>query len=531
MLQLFWSGIMLELLLICVFHTPSCVSTSKPQGRGGGRRSRGGSTEVQDVQNPACEMSMMQFDAIAIVPALIGGAIVATITAIVMGTCVYVFKWGNNRQMRERPLVADAKDAAAKLCRALALRLRSLCPRFCRRASKSLKSSKVLPVDEHGEPFSADKKAPAAEPSSPRELAAKPADHEVSDELVPFQREGSPPAACPEPEPKLVLVNYSPPQSPPEKESRLFQERIPRLDSLSTSTGTVPGSGSSPSPSACGGPGGSGTPSESPVTSGSGSRDGDELASPAGDLCPLCLEPLGGGAGTMSMPLCEHIIHAHCALDMANRCGTACPVCRTQHPELQAVASRSSIDSLEEAAALSVDTPETAPPAGAAPKSIKRHTTLDKINITKELTADRLSLAAKVAARNGLKEMKKLEADAGKFHNFGAVALAQLKQHTERSGWRSDRCVSVRMTLAWLFNLCVYFVSALLSLTYGVKFGPESTNEMITVWFIAMFQIYFLVEPMQILVVVCAPFLCDDATRCGRCCLRIRYCYNEFFSP
>jgi hypothetical protein len=132
------------------------------------------------------------------------------------------------------------------------------------------------------------------------------------------------------------------------------------------------------------------------------------------------------------------------------------------------------------------------------------------------------------------------------------------------------------MSLAWLFNVLVYFAASLLSLTYGVKFGSTSTNEMITVWIIAMVQIYFFIEPIQvtlaltltltlalaltltlalaltitiplnpnpnpnptvtltltqILIVVCAPFLCDDSTRCGRCCLRLRYCYNECFSP
>ena len=133
--------------------------------------------------------------------------------------------------------------------------------------------------------------------------------------------------------------------------------------------------------------------------------------------------------------------------------------------------------------AAGLDAPVSVPPTGAAPRSIKRQgTTLDTINITKELAAGRLSLAAKVAARNGLKELQKLKkADAAKVRNFGAVvASAKVKQHTERSGWRSDRCVCVRITLAWLFNLFVYFVSALLSLTYGLKFGPQSTNEMIT---------------------------------------------------
>ena len=54
---------------------------------------------------------------------------------------------------------------------------------------------------------------------------------------------------------------------------------------------------------------------------------------------------------------------------------------------------------------------------------------------------------------------------------------------------------------------------------------------MATVWIVALVQMYLFIEPVQVLVVVCAPFLCDESTRCGRCCLAARYCYNEFFSP
>ena len=87
------------------------------------------------------------------------------------------------------------------------------------------------------------------------------------------------------------------------------------------------------------------------------------------------------------------------------------------------------------------------------------------------------------------------------------------------------------MCTAWTFNIAVYATCALLCLTYANKFGANSTNEMITVWIIAMFQIYLIIEPVQILVTACAPFLCTEDSRCGRCCLRVKYYYNEFFSP
>jgi hypothetical protein len=71
MLQLFWTGIMLELLLICIFHTPSCTDEDFASQGGGGRRSRSAAGTADEVGNPACEMEMMEFSSIAVVPALI----------------------------------------------------------------------------------------------------------------------------------------------------------------------------------------------------------------------------------------------------------------------------------------------------------------------------------------------------------------------------------------------------------------------------------------------------------------------------
>lgn len=116
--------------------------------------------------------------------------------------------------------------------------------------------------------------------------------------------------------------------------------------------------------------------------------------------------------------------------------------------------------------------------------------------------------------------------------NFAAVVkAAQKASYLNRKLWRSERSVGYRQSFAWTFNAFIYFLCALLSLSFGVKFGSDSTNEMITVWCIAMFQIYIIIEPIQILIVVLAPQLCDDSTAYGRCCLRARYCYNDFFQP
>ena len=39
------------------------------------------------------------------------------------------------------------------------------------------------------------------------------------------------------------------------------------------------------------------------------------------------------------------------------------------------------------------------------------------------------------------------------------------------------------------------------------------------------------VEPVQVFISACAPCILDDKTRCGRCCQRVRFVYNELCAP
>ena len=112
------------------------------------------------------------------------------------------------------------------------------------------------------------------------------------------------------------------------------------------------------------------------------------------------------------------------------------------------------------------------------------------------------------------------------------VVVAATKTHSEiKRRWRPEREVRARLIVAWAFNAFIYVASALLSLTYGVKFKSTTTNEMITVWVLAMLQVYLIIEPLQILIMVCLPSLCTPKTRCGRCCTNAWQVLNEVFRP
>jgi hypothetical protein len=54
---------------------------------------------------------------------------------------------------------------------------------------------------------------------------------------------------------------------------------------------------------------------------------------------------------------------------------------------------------------------------------------------------------------------------------------------------------------------------------------------MIVGWIIAYAQTFMLIEPVQILLLAGLPCLMDEDTRCGRCCIRIRFIYNELLAP
>jgi hypothetical protein len=192
-----------------------------------------------------------------------------------------------------------------------------------------------------------------------------------------------------------------------------------------------------------------------------------------------------------------------------------------------------------------------AQPTGAAPEQGGEKSSSAAIDAAKEPSSRRISLKARVASRKAVREAAKVTKAAVKAARKAAKVTKAAMKAARRAGgltpsssgaviasvplqrraWRSERAVAVRMTLAWLFNVFTYVVFALSALIYGVKFGDTSTNEMLTVWMVAMFQVYVIVEPVQIFFIVLATCLFDGRTPLGRFCLGVRICYNDFFSP
>lgn len=111
------------------------------------------------------------------------------------------------------------------------------------------------------------------------------------------------------------------------------------------------------------------------------------------------------------------------------------------------------------------------------------------------------------------------------------VRVAKRRYDDTPKSWLSDRVVRRRTCLAWSFNAAVYAIAALLSLTNASKYGPYSTNEMLTGWLLAIGYIYLIIEPLEIIVTVCLPRLCDRQTNAGDCCLKLWLCLGEICRP
>ena len=109
-----------------------------------------------------------------------------------------------------------------------------------------------------------------------------------------------------------------------------------------------------------------------------------------------------------------------------------------------------------------------------------------------------------------------------------AERLLRLKAETR---WRPYSNSCSRLALAWAFSYGIFLVCNCCSLVYGARIGEAGTKAITLAWGVALFQNFVLLEPLQIFVAAAAPCLCDDATALGRCGLRLRFVYNEIFSP
>ena len=190
---------------------------------------------------------------------------------------------------------------------------------------------------------------------------------------------------------------------------------------------------------------------------------------------------------------------------------------------------------------------------------------------------------------DGLKELSKAVGFAPKkpkktTTDFAALVVeAQVEAKRRDLRWRGSKEVMCRRAISWTINLTLNALALLMSVIYAVKFGEVQTQRMIVSWLVAYGWTFAIVrqlarlasnppclafaarprptpaspypkntrltdrlillassvlsssglqvEPVQVFIIACAPCIFDDKTRCGRCCQRVRFVYNELCAP
>ena len=106
------------------------------------------------------------------------------------------------------------------------------------------------------------------------------------------------------------------------------------------------------------------------------------------------------------------------------------------------------------------------------------------------------------------------------------VLTAQLAQKRQEFNFRREHVFRCRLALAWMFNALIFLLALFTSFIYGLKFKESATNNMVLTWAIAYGVTFAIVEPVQVIFLVCTPCLFSEDHRCGRCMLQCRWIYN-----
>ena len=107
----------------------------------------------------------------------------------------------------------------------------------------------------------------------------------------------------------------------------------------------------------------------------------------------------------------------------------------------------------------------------------------------------------------------------------------QLQKELKELGWRSDREFRIRQCIAWTFNVTVLIIALYYSFILAIRFGEIQTFTFVLGWMISYGWTFAIVEPVQVLLLACCPCMWNEDHACGRCMQRIRFVYNELFSP
>ena len=113
---------------------------------------------------------------------------------------------------------------------------------------------------------------------------------------------------------------------------------------------------------------------------------------------------------------------------------------------------------------------------------------------------------------------------------LAAMAAVRQKRKMDMK-WRTeaDRCR--RSALAWAFVLGVSAIFIFYALVASLKFGQGEAAGLFASWGAAFFFTAILLEPTVICLLSALPCLATQDTRMGRCCLRVKWCWDELLSP
>ena len=112
-----------------------------------------------------------------------------------------------------------------------------------------------------------------------------------------------------------------------------------------------------------------------------------------------------------------------------------------------------------------------------------------------------------------------------------AALATNLAQKKKEERWRGMWWWSARLATAWFVNLSMAFIFLFYAFIVSLKFGETETRELFGAWGAAYLWTTLIFDPCNVCVVTIMPYLINEDTRCGRCCSRIKFVYDELFAP
>lgn len=142
---------------------------------------------------------------------------------------------------------------------------------------------------------------------------------------------------------------------------------------------------------------------------------------------------------------------------------------------------------------------------------------------------DKLPLVRSSSSRLGM-DIKQVRRSSGVRFAVVALAASRQKKHLDLQ-LRGPVERMVRTALAWIFHFAVCVLLLFYALILSLKFGDSETVPLFGAWGAAFLWSSALLEPIVICFITVLPSVANEETRFGRCCLRIKWCWDEVLSP